>query len=1411
MKQDIYKTTLLSIISLMLTMDLHAALLKEAKVTRIVNDVDLIESGDLRRDARTNDIMRDDMVLATGHKSRAELRFTDDTLARIGANSFFTFTEGTRNMELGKGTMLLKVPKGAGGAKVSTQSVTAAITGTTVLLETNPGGPVMLKSGDPIPTPEADADLRALGLGNYVNPSIFNTAGRPVPKKPKMLATNIDYSSQEIQVAAVSGSVRVMRPGEVESTPLNSGESIPVGSFVFTQGDGVATLSPAQGIVTRITPSSTVRVKELEVRVNRKTKIEYELKEGSILSALGQEKGKEVDYKIKTAQGVVAARGTVIGTTSQNGQTGVFGGHGTITFDFGGKQEIITPGKFKNFIGQGNNIQIGTDLPTNSPQFQLMMQQTILLVQQAAENGLVRPGLPNDVRSALQNAGIQVPEVQPQPMQGATPTEDGNARNNNETRPAPQPVAQRRGGRSQGGFRIDGNKKAGFSKMIVLEGKMRVYLNDRLGESMIIEPGQMIILNPNANRLPQPVDVNLQRLTDTSSLVNGFKENEDGSLPDGGSDPIKRDPKFVQALEQQNQKLESGELQRTPLRVFGNRVGPDRTEERPERRRPDIFNAKNTDVFKKPIINPNKTIINQDTRIVGAPPELNADGKNLKGSIYRPNSGLTLAEFAFENGQNSVDQAVSVDGGGPAAPGEESASIFKFKNLELAGNPEITQGSVNGISPESLGLIGFNDVKIFGMYGPNRGLGLPLSVFIVSENGGIDFNSSTFGPLNNSLAFYARNGDINMNGAGFGIGPLARIKEALFAALGNVNMDVDSQIFADFASFQSVSGNLNLNGSVTAKTASFSSPAAVDLTSLGALNVGDIKIASGANPILPAGLGVNDQELHFGFANTGLLGTYTVSPVSFNTGTSETSIQIDNNNVIFGGNFSHAPSLSANSELEIGTNRDMDINALTISETNTGGTAELRLNAGELNTIGGATLSASGGQFTELSLNASQNINIDDATTVTSNSLSNDSRLKINSGNSIFLGTNLGSGSTVANTATMNAITDLNAGGDVFIQGSTGTLTTGSASGANNTFNVNAGDTFKIGTGVNVQTLSMTNSNTNVMADMAQINGTLNTSSSGNAQSLIETQNGIQLDGGTVQAINSLSGPAQNTLRSNGTGDIDIRDGSQVVSQTLANPTSTITTTRLDNRNGQVIVGTPAGTGATVKAQDGGTNLNNRPTIFIDATQGVQINNSSQLRAILSAGANGSGLIRITNNGSGDIIIAESAIIEAGEGIASSSVSQITVENMTGNVSIGDTTNGATLTANQITANALGSGTLKIYGGSALNANQQATLFAANATNGIQFVNNGNATITINSPNVLMRAPTIGVDTGLTVNVGQAGAGDVLNIQANNKNWSAANPNAAQRGDIVFNTTTVPNTNGPGVGASGGNFNVSNF
>src|SRR5438477_2728798 len=113
--------------------------LTSAEVTKIINRVSLIESAKGDRPAVLRDVIKDDLGLQTGARSRSELLFQDNTLTRVGAETFFSFKTGTRDMTLEEGSMLLQVPKGLGGATIHTAAVTAAITGTTIMMEYSPG------------------------------------------------------------------------------------------------------------------------------------------------------------------------------------------------------------------------------------------------------------------------------------------------------------------------------------------------------------------------------------------------------------------------------------------------------------------------------------------------------------------------------------------------------------------------------------------------------------------------------------------------------------------------------------------------------------------------------------------------------------------------------------------------------------------------------------------------------------------------------------------------------------------------------------------------------------------------------------------------------------------------------------------------------------------------------------------------------------------------------------------------------------------------------------------------------------------------------------------------------------------------------------------------------------------------
>jgi mannose-6-phosphate isomerase-like protein (cupin superfamily) len=117
---------------------LTAAERKGGRVTQVVRNVSLLAPHVAARPARLNDDVTDGSAVHTGTDSRAELTFADLTITRVGANSIFSFDQDGRNVSVESGAILLRVPKGSGGARIRSSALTVGITGTTVMFESRP-------------------------------------------------------------------------------------------------------------------------------------------------------------------------------------------------------------------------------------------------------------------------------------------------------------------------------------------------------------------------------------------------------------------------------------------------------------------------------------------------------------------------------------------------------------------------------------------------------------------------------------------------------------------------------------------------------------------------------------------------------------------------------------------------------------------------------------------------------------------------------------------------------------------------------------------------------------------------------------------------------------------------------------------------------------------------------------------------------------------------------------------------------------------------------------------------------------------------------------------------------------------------------------------------------------------------
>src|SRR5213076_74315 len=112
--------------------------LQAGRVTQVVNDVKVVLEKAAARPVALSDLIRNGTPVSTGTQSRSELTFADLTITRLGANTIFSFKEGTREMNLIDGAILFQVPKGKGGATIRTAGVTVSITGTTGIGEFHP-------------------------------------------------------------------------------------------------------------------------------------------------------------------------------------------------------------------------------------------------------------------------------------------------------------------------------------------------------------------------------------------------------------------------------------------------------------------------------------------------------------------------------------------------------------------------------------------------------------------------------------------------------------------------------------------------------------------------------------------------------------------------------------------------------------------------------------------------------------------------------------------------------------------------------------------------------------------------------------------------------------------------------------------------------------------------------------------------------------------------------------------------------------------------------------------------------------------------------------------------------------------------------------------------------------------------
>jgi hypothetical protein len=119
--------------------------LKEATLTQVVNQVDIVTPARQTSRARSGAAFRAPNSLRTGSASRAELTASDQTVTRVGANTVFRFGEEPRTIYLDQGNVLFYSPTGKGGGTIQTAGASAGVLGSTYIVSaTRVGGSKIL-------------------------------------------------------------------------------------------------------------------------------------------------------------------------------------------------------------------------------------------------------------------------------------------------------------------------------------------------------------------------------------------------------------------------------------------------------------------------------------------------------------------------------------------------------------------------------------------------------------------------------------------------------------------------------------------------------------------------------------------------------------------------------------------------------------------------------------------------------------------------------------------------------------------------------------------------------------------------------------------------------------------------------------------------------------------------------------------------------------------------------------------------------------------------------------------------------------------------------------------------------------------------------------------------------------------
>ena len=222
--------------------------LTQATLRKVVKDVKIFLGQQPSRTAQINDRLGSGDALKTARASRAELKFNDGTLAKVGEYATFRFTPNTRRFDLQNGTYLFLVPPGRGNTEFYTPNARAGVRGSALFLRydaetdtttmgaltNNPLGPMDITVGDQ--KQDLYAGQMAVVIKNKIDRvetfdlrTFYNTSA---------LFKDVDLSDPEVQAVRLEISEALQSQGVLQNgsassqTPTNLNPSTAAPSVV---------------------------------------------------------------------------------------------------------------------------------------------------------------------------------------------------------------------------------------------------------------------------------------------------------------------------------------------------------------------------------------------------------------------------------------------------------------------------------------------------------------------------------------------------------------------------------------------------------------------------------------------------------------------------------------------------------------------------------------------------------------------------------------------------------------------------------------------------------------------------------------------------------------------------------------------------------------------------------------------------------------------------------------------------------------------------------------------------------------------------------------------------------------------------------------------------------------------------